>query len=149
MYYIKKINAISATHFSPFFFNLIKSNLIACFLCNLVSNTLQNINLLVGGRRGCDRMVIGFTSTYAISVYHHWCCEFKSRSGRGAQHYVIKFVSDLRQVGSFLRVLRFTHDISSHVFVLEVFASFYDFSLGLWSCSYSVSVCAWPLENLR
>ena len=25
----------------------------------------------------------------------------------GVQHYVIKFVSDLRQVGSFLRVLRF------------------------------------------
>jgi hypothetical protein len=28
-------------------------------------------------------------------------------SGRGVQHYVIKFVSDLRQVGGFLRVLRF------------------------------------------
>jgi hypothetical protein len=24
------------------------------------------------------------TTTYAISVYHHWCCEFESRSGRGA-----------------------------------------------------------------
>jgi len=42
---------------------------------------------------------------YAISAYHHWCCEFKSRSGRGVQHYVIKFVNDLRQVGGFLRVL--------------------------------------------
>ena len=31
-----------------------------------------------------------------------WCCEFESRSGRGVvQHYVIKFVSDLRQVSSF------------------------------------------------
>ena len=59
------------------------------------------------GRRGRDRMVVGFTATYAISVYHHWCCEFESRSGRGVQHYVIKFVSDLRQVGVFLRVLRF------------------------------------------
>ena len=29
--------------------------------------------------------------------------EFKSRWGRGEQHYVIKFVSDLRQVGGFLR----------------------------------------------
>jgi hypothetical protein len=28
----------------------------------------------------------------------HWCCEFESRSGRGVQHYVIKFASDLRQV---------------------------------------------------
>jgi hypothetical protein len=33
--------------------------------------------------------------------------EFESRSGRGVQHYVIKFVSDLRHVGGFLRVLRF------------------------------------------
>jgi len=44
-----------------------------------------------GGCRGCDRMVVGFTTTYAISSYHHWCCEFESRSGRGVQHYVIKF----------------------------------------------------------
>jgi len=24
-----------------------------------------------GGRRGRDRMVVGFTTTYAISAYHH------------------------------------------------------------------------------
>ena len=58
-------------------------------------------------RRGRDRMVVGFTTTYAISAYHQWCYEFKSRSGRGIQHYVIKFVSDLRQVGGFLWVIRF------------------------------------------
>jgi hypothetical protein len=52
--------------------------------------------------RGRDRMVVGFTTTFAISVYHHWC-EFESRSGR-CVHYVIKFVSDLQQVGGFLRV---------------------------------------------
>jgi len=46
-------------------------------------------------------MVVGFTTTYAISAYHHWCCEFESRSGQGVQHYVIMFVSDLRQVGGF------------------------------------------------
>ena len=59
------------------------------------------------GRPGRDHMVVGFTITYAISAYHHWCCEFESWSGRGVQHYVIKFVSDLRQVGGFLQVLRF------------------------------------------
>jgi hypothetical protein len=52
-------------------------------------------------------IVVGFTTTYAVSSYHHWCFEFESRSGRSVQHYVIKFVSDLRQVGSFLRVHRF------------------------------------------
>jgi len=43
-----------------------------------------------------DRMVVRFTTNYAISAYHHWCCEFESRSRWGVQHYVIKYVSDLR-----------------------------------------------------
>ena len=62
--------------------------------------------LFIRGRR--DRMVVGFTTTYATSAYHNWRCEFESRSGEvySIQHYVI-FVSDLRQVGDFLRVLRF------------------------------------------
>ena len=54
-----------------------------------------------------DRMVVEFTTTYAISAYHHWCCEFKSLSGWGVQHYVIKFVSDLWQVSGFLWVRLF------------------------------------------
>jgi hypothetical protein len=37
-------------------------------------------------------------------IYNYIC---KSRSGRGVQHHVIKFVSDLRQGGGFLCVLRF------------------------------------------
>jgi len=52
-------------------------------------------------RRGRDHIVVGFTTTYVIRADHHCCCEFESRSGRGVQHYVIKFVS------GFLRVLRF------------------------------------------
>ena len=55
----------------------------------------------------CIPHPIGFTTTYASGAYHHWCCGFDSRPGRGVQHYVIKFVSDLWQVGGFLRVLRF------------------------------------------
>jgi hypothetical protein len=31
---------------------------------------IKNIKLR-RGRRGCDRMVVGFTTTYAISAYHH------------------------------------------------------------------------------
>jgi hypothetical protein len=68
---------------------------------------IQNYNNTnIPDRRCRDRMVVGSTTTYAINAYHHWCCEFKSRSGRGVQHYMIKFVSDLRQVGGFLPVLR-------------------------------------------
>jgi hypothetical protein len=56
-------------------------------------------------------MVVRFTTTYAIGANHYWCCGFESRSGRGVQHYVIKFVSDLLQVGGFLRVLWFPPSI--------------------------------------
>jgi len=57
--------------------------------------------------------VVGFPTTSAISVCHHQCCEFEPRSGEvySIQHYVIKFVSDLRQVGGFLRVLLFSPPI--------------------------------------
>jgi hypothetical protein len=34
----------------------------------------------VRGRRGRDRMVVRFTSTYAVSAYQHWCCQCESRS---------------------------------------------------------------------
>ena len=53
------------------------------------------------GRRERDRMAVGFTTAYAISAYHHYSSEVYSI------HYVIKFVSDLRKVGGFLRELRF------------------------------------------
>ena len=41
------------------------------------------------GCRGRDRMIVWFTTTTSVSAYYHWCCEFESRSGRGAQHFVI------------------------------------------------------------
>ena len=65
------------------------------------------------GCHGCDRMVVGFTTTCAISTYHHWSCEFESCSGEvySIQHYVMKFVSDLRQAGGFLWALRFLPSI--------------------------------------
>jgi hypothetical protein len=46
---------------------------------------------------GLDFMVVRFTTTFAISAYHHSNCEVESRSGEvySIQHYVIKFVSDL------------------------------------------------------
>ena len=47
------------------------------------------LSMWIWSHCGGDRMVAGFTTTSAISV----------------EYYVIKFVSDLRQVGGFLRVL--------------------------------------------
>ena len=54
------------------------------------------------GHRDRDLMAFGYATTYAISAYHEFKYEVYS-----IQHHMIKFVSDLRQVGGFLRVLRF------------------------------------------
>ena len=51
----------------------------------------------------------GSWTTHAISVYH--CSNPFHGKVYLIQHYVIKFVCDLRQVGSFPRVLRFSSTI--------------------------------------
>ena len=38
-------------------------------LLNLFKQTYSSN--MYGGCHGCDRMVVGFTTTYAISAYHH------------------------------------------------------------------------------
>ena len=57
------------------------------------------------GRHSRDPMVVGFITTcaYAISV----SLSPAHVDVYSIQHYVIKFVGDLRQVGGFLRVVRF------------------------------------------
>ena len=47
-------------------------------------------------------VIVGFTTTCAISTNHYVHGEVYSM-----QHYVIKFASDLQQVGDFRRQLRF------------------------------------------
>jgi hypothetical protein len=54
------------------------------------------INVTIIDNRGRNRIIVGFTTTYAISASHHWRYEF---------------VSGLRQVGGFLRVLQFSPQI--------------------------------------
>jgi hypothetical protein len=70
------------------------------FACRWKIGNAQSINhvqhsFYERGRRGHDRMVIGFTTTYAISAYHHWRYEFKSRSGEvcSIQHYVCQWLA--------------------------------------------------------
>jgi hypothetical protein len=60
-------------------------------------------------RPGHDYMVVVFTTTYAISTYHHQRYEFESRSWRGAFDTTLcgKVFQRLRQVGGFLRLPRF------------------------------------------
>ena len=77
---------------------------------NLITSTLYIYICIVVGDLGQSMlwsMVVGFTTTYAIGAYHHWCSEFESHSGQGVQHYMIKLVCDLQQVVGFLWVLWF------------------------------------------
>ena len=69
-----------------------------------ISNVICHDLLYIWSRVRSDRMVVGFMTTHAISAYHHQRYEFDYRSGEvySIQHYVIKFVSNLRQVGGFL-----------------------------------------------
>jgi hypothetical protein len=56
------------------------------------------IFIITRGRCGRDRIVVGFTTPCAISPQHYYSCEFKSDLWRvySIQHYMIKFVSNLR-----------------------------------------------------
>ena len=45
-----------------------------CSLCSIFSLFKRTYR----GRHGGDRMVVGFTTTYVISAYHHWCSDVVS-----------------------------------------------------------------------
>jgi hypothetical protein len=63
---------------------------------------------LLGGCRDRVRMVIDFTTTYAISTYLTVSSNPVNGEVYSIQHHVIKFVSYFRQVvGCFLRVIWF------------------------------------------
>ena len=97
--------------FSFIFRELILYNF--CLWNRLLSGFINLIQITIYSKvnncRSYDRMVVGFITTCTISAYHHQSCEFESRSGEvySIQHYVIKFVHDLRQVCGFLLVLMF------------------------------------------
>ena len=72
-------------------------------LVHIFVTTHKNLLLQYRGRHGRDRMIVGFTTTSVISAYHHKSCELKYTDGEVylITHYVIKFVSDLRQLSGF------------------------------------------------
>ena len=78
---------------------LLSGFFLKCCSDYLLSNTKRD-------RRYRDRQVVGFSSTYGITNK-----DSSSNPAHGEvysiQHYVIKFVSDLRQISDFHWVLRF------------------------------------------
>jgi hypothetical protein len=57
--------------------NKIQTKAVFIFVCDFQLCLLRI--LVYKGRR--DRMVVGFTTTYAINTYHYQRCEFESHSG--------------------------------------------------------------------
>jgi hypothetical protein len=53
-------------------------------ICNQLYYTIYFtlISIVFQGRRGRDRMVVGFTTICAIRAYHPWICEFLPSSWR-------------------------------------------------------------------
>jgi hypothetical protein len=64
-------------------------------------NKLHSIYYRKGDRRCCDHIVVGFIATKVVSLNPVYGEVYS------IQYYVIMFVSNLRQVSSFLRVLYF------------------------------------------
>ena len=65
------------------------------------------------GRRSRDRMIVGFTTNYALVPITINIVRSNPAHGEvySMQHYMIQFVSDLRQVGGFLGVIWFPPSI--------------------------------------
>ena len=77
--------------------------------------------ILDRGRRGHYCMVVGFTTARRTNAYHHQSCELESHSCGCVLYmnfFFIKFASDLRQVGGFLRVLWFPSPIKLSATIL-------------------------------
>ena len=61
--------------------NYYKYIIVLCFLLNPLVKYRHT--WFINGCHGCDRMVVGFTTTCAISAYHYWSFEFEYCSWRG------------------------------------------------------------------
>jgi len=60
------------------------------------------------GRRDHDPTFVGLKTTYVTNRYHHIVMSNPAHGQvYSMHHYVIKFASDLRQVGGILQMFRF------------------------------------------
>ena len=85
---------------------LLYNNSNLCLELHVLTTCIYNNN---GSHRGHDHIVVGFTITYISVLITTKVVSSNPAHGEvyTIQHYVIKFVSDKRQVCGFLRVLRF------------------------------------------
>jgi hypothetical protein len=105
----------------------------------LVTNGLNNtINSKENTCRGCsgrDRMIVWLTTKCAISVYHHWSCEFESAVGIFVINYEKNMLNILKESNYIVHVFYFFTPLESQneqQFVeieLSCLITDYDFSI--------------------
>ena len=75
------IICVLQTHF------ILKKSLLTKQLCPWLSSAwaylFSSSEIEMRSHRGCDHMIVGFTTICAINAYHHLSCDFESRSWRG------------------------------------------------------------------
>jgi hypothetical protein len=98
------------------------------------------------GLRGRDRMVVWHTTTCAISVYHHWTCEFEHRSWRGVLYYfpeyliIISYFLYVHVSKCMLICCRATFfPITTEIRKRNHISLFADFDPSLWAVNWVVS----------
>jgi hypothetical protein len=92
------------------------------------------------GSGGLNHMVVGFKSTYAISVYHHLSCKFESWSWRGDFLWFpppIKTTDPHNIPAILLKVVLNTINLTKMYFVIYVQRNLFKPSL------YRTSFCIW------
>ena len=90
------------------FFTLLRKDFFFLEYCSNIKKPPQLIKFLYFKIvKKKTTLIIICIATYVISAYHHYSCEFESRSWHGVLDTTlcdIKFVNDLLQVGGFLRI---------------------------------------------
>jgi hypothetical protein len=77
---------------------------------------------VIRGHRGHERMVVGFATPVQSVAITTNVVSLNPAHGEvySIQHYVRKFVNDLRQVGGFLHVLRFPPSLKLTAMITEI-----------------------------
>jgi hypothetical protein len=101
---------------------------------------------IVGVRRGHDHMVVGYKATRVINAYHHWRCEFETRSWRALLDTtlcdeVCQWLATARWFSPVILTLRENIHLSTGfglVFFMVLNATFHNISLISWRSSLLV-----------
>ena len=98
------------------------------------------MHIICMGRRGRDRMVVGFTTTCAISAYHHQIFRIKPLSWRGVLSVLPTFQILLKRYQTKLT--------SKSILYLMKYSYFYSLRMLCYICDYYYYGHSVPVINI-